>query len=113
LKQTDAEPYRAKEGECDPGRRRKERELLEKACRASGRNLGFWASFTDGLDESSLALLAARAHMVSPEISVSCDHLQRDLREAVSLFSQVGDRDRQAFLRALRGLAALRKGRQN
>ncbi|UWQ65011.1 hypothetical protein K3723_19565 (plasmid) [Leisingera caerulea] len=51
--------------------------------------------------------------MVSPENSRSCDALERDQREVLSMLSQVGHRDRGVFLRALRGLIELRKGRLN
>ncbi|WP_152615828.1 hypothetical protein [Leisingera sp. ANG-M1] len=113
MKQTDAKLHCADGDQNDPGSSGGELALLEKACRMSGRSLGFWTSFTDGLDEKSLALLAARAHMISPDITASCDALQRDQSEAVSLFSQVGDRDREALLVALRSLVELRKGRLN
>jgi len=51
--------------------------------------------------------------MVSPEIPESYDSLPRDQREVISMLSQVGHRDRGVFLRALRGLIDLRKGRLN
>ncbi|MFY0310599.1 hypothetical protein ACFMBG_11980 [Leisingera sp. D0M16] len=90
-----------------------ERELLRKACEASGRSLGFWSDLTEGMDQRSLALLVSRAHMVSPETSDFYDSLRRDQREVISMLSQVGYRDRGVFLRALRGLIELRKGRLN
>lgn len=90
-----------------------ERELLRKACEASGRSLGFWSDLTEGLDQRSLALLVSRAHMVSPDMPESCGTLTREQSEVISMLSQVGHRDRGVFLRALRGLIELRKGRLN
>lgn len=108
---TDGKMHRA--GESGRGCSRRELELLRKASEASGRSLGFWSELTDGLDQKSLALLVSRAHMVSPENSRSCDALERDQREVLTMLSQVGHRDRGVFMRALRGLIELRKGRLN
>ena len=113
MKQTDAKLQRADGEESDAGFGGSDPALLEQASRMSGRSLGFWTSFTDGLDEKSLALLVARAHMISPDISAFCDKLGQDQSEAITLFSQVGARDREALLVALRSLVELRKGRLN
>lgn len=90
-----------------------DQELLQKACRLSGRSLSFWAELTSGVDPDSLALLVSRAGLVSTEFSATCEPLQRDQREAVSLFSQIGPRDRNTFLNGLRSLVALRNGKLN
>ncbi|UWQ27121.1 hypothetical protein K3553_19655 (plasmid) [Leisingera aquaemixtae] len=92
---------------------RRELELLRKASEASGRSLGFWSDLTEGLDQRSIALLVSRAHMVSPDGSAVPDTLAQDQREVLAMLSQVGHRDRGVFLRALRGLIDLRKGRLN
>lgn len=90
-----------------------ELERLQKACKISGRSLSFWTDLTKGLDAASLALLVSRAQLLSTEFSSSCDRLQQDQREAVSLFSQIGPRDRHTFLTALRSLVAHRNGQLN
>lgn len=113
LKQQDANQHDTEADGNPLDRHGTELELLEQACRDSGRSLRFWADLTDGLDARALALLVSRAHMVQPEESASSDSLRQDQNEAVKLFSQVERRDRQVFLRALRGLVGLRKGRLN
>ena len=88
-------------------------ELLNKACKMSGRSLAFWARLTEGLDEDALALLVSRAPMFSSELPAFSEDLRRDQKEAVTLLSLVGQRDRQVFLRALRGLVELRGNRHH
>ena len=110
MHKSDANPRRVAQNGSQKPRENVELDLLRKASKTSGKSLAFWSSFTDGLDEKSLSLLAARAHMISSDISKACKGLQRDQEEAASLFSQVGDRDRKTILTALRDLVGLRNG---
>lgn len=110
MEQSDKNVYRAGS---DRGLSQGKLELLRKASEVSGRSLSFWSDLTEGLDQRSLVLLVSRAHLVSPDLSEAYDSLRRDQREVMSMLSQVGHRDRGVFLRALRGLIELRKGRLN
>ncbi|WP_291729708.1 hypothetical protein [Leisingera sp. F5] len=113
MKQTDANPWHAEGKESAPDLHGAELELLNKACKVSGRSLAFWARLTEGLDEDARALLVSRARMFASELPASSDDLPRDQKEAVTLLSLVGWRDRRIFLRALRSLVELRAGRKN
>ncbi|MDC0657791.1 hypothetical protein N6L27_07275 [Leisingera sp. SS27] len=113
LKQTDANPWHAEGAEVARVLQGAELELLNKACKVSGKSLAFWARLTEGLDEGARAMLVSRARMFSSELPGSCNDLPQDQKEAVTLLSLVGRRDRQVFLRALRSLVELRAGRKN
>ncbi|WP_323783730.1 hypothetical protein [Leisingera sp.] len=113
MKQTDANPWNTEGNDGALDLQGAELELLNKACKASGRSLAFWTRLTEGLDESARSLLVSRARMLLSELPASPDDLPRDQKEAVSLLSLVGRRDRQIFLKALQSLVELRAGREN